>query len=144
VFQEYIRRWAYKHPTPADFFRTMEDGLGEDLSWFWRSWFYTTDQLDQAVDSVARSDSAGGFSRVYLRNAGSMPMPVELALTLDDGTIRRVSLPVEVWYAGDRYALLVPGSRSVTSVVIDPDSWYPDVERGNNRWAATAKQPAGR
>ena len=37
VFREYIRRWAFKHPTPADFFRTMEDGLGEDLSWFWRS-----------------------------------------------------------------------------------------------------------
>ena len=59
VFREYIRRWAFKHPTPADFFRTMEDGLGEDLSWFWRSWFYTTDRLDQAVDSVALSDSVG-------------------------------------------------------------------------------------
>ena len=80
VFREYIRRWAFKHPTPADFFRTMEDGLGEDLSWFWRSWFYTTDRLDQAVDSVALSDSAGVVSRVYLRNAGQMPMPVELAL----------------------------------------------------------------
>src|SRR6185437_14571958 len=74
VFREYIRRWANKHPTPADFFRTMEDGLGEDLSWFWRSWFYTTDRLDQAVDSVALSDSAGVVSRVYLRNAGQMPM----------------------------------------------------------------------
>ena len=70
VFREYIRRWAYKHPTPADFFRTMEDGLGEDLSWFWRSWFYTTDRLDQAVDSVALSDSSGVVSRVYLRNVG--------------------------------------------------------------------------
>ena len=44
AFREYIRRWAYKHPTPADFFRTIEDGLGEDLSWFWRSWFYTTER----------------------------------------------------------------------------------------------------
>ena len=58
----------------------MEDGLGEDLSWFWRSWFYTTERLDQAVDSVALSDSSGVVSRVYLRNAGEMPMPVELAL----------------------------------------------------------------
>src|ERR671915_129165 len=59
AFREYFRRWAYKHPTPADFFRTIEDGVGEDLSWFWRAWFYTTERLDQAVDSVTVGDSAG-------------------------------------------------------------------------------------
>ena len=47
AFREYYRRWAYRHPTPADFFRTIEDGVGEDLSWFWRGWFYTTAQLDR-------------------------------------------------------------------------------------------------
>jgi hypothetical protein len=136
VFREYIRRWAYKHPTPADFFRTMEDGLGEDLSWFWRSWFYTTDRLDQAVDSVAVSDSAGVVSKVYLRNAGQMPMPVELALTMDDGTSQRLHLPVEIWGLRDNYVALVPGPKKVTSVVVDPDDWYPDVDRSNNRWPA--------
>jgi len=134
VFREYVRRWAYKHPTPADFFRTMEDGLGEDLSWFWRSWFYTTEQLDQAVDSVTHGDSAGGVSRIYLRNVGPMPMPVEMGLLLDDGSIRRVTLPVEVWFLGDRYTALIPGPRKVISVTLDPESWYPDVDRGNNRW----------
>jgi hypothetical protein len=134
VFREYIRRWAFKHPTPADFFRTMEDGLGEDLNWFWRSWFYTTDRLDQAVDSVALSDSAGVVSRIYLRNAGQMPMPVELALLMDDGTTQRLRLPVEIWALRDRYTALVPGPKKVNSVVIDPDGWYPDVDRSNNRW----------
>jgi hypothetical protein len=134
VFREYIRRWAYKHPTPADFFRTMEDGLGEDLSWFWRSWFYTTERLDQAVDSVVLSDSAGVVSRVYLRNVGEMPMPVELALMMDDGTTERVTLPVEVWFRGSRYTAVIPGPRKVNAVVIDPDGWYPDVDRTNNRW----------
>ena len=67
AFREYIRRWAYKHPTPADFFRTMEDGVGEDLSWFWRAWFYTTETLDQAVDSIKVVDRQGApQSRVYL------------------------------------------------------------------------------
>jgi aminopeptidase N len=136
VFREYIRRWAYKHPTPADFFRTMEDGLGEDLSWFWRSWFYTTDRLDQAVDSVAVSDSAGVVSKVYVRNAAQMPMPVELALTMDDGTTQRLHLPVEIWGLRDTYVALVPGPKKVTSVVVDPDGWYPDVDRSNNRWPA--------
>jgi hypothetical protein len=142
AFREYIRRWSFKHPTPADFFRTMEDGLGEDLSWFWRSWFYTTDRLDQAVDSVALSDSAGVISRVYLRNAGQMPMPVDLALLMDDGSTQRVRLPVEIWGLRDRYTALIP--KQVKGVVIDPDGWYPDVDRSNNRWtAATSTQPAG-
>src|SRR5467141_2740817 len=67
AFREYIRRWAFKHPTPADFFRTMEDGLGEDLSWFWRGWFYRNDVVDQAVDSaVVRPDSSGQkIARVF-------------------------------------------------------------------------------
>src|SRR5918999_155393 len=99
AFKQYIERWAYKHPTPADFFRSIEDGVGEDLSWFWRSWFYTTETLDQAVDSVA-SDSASIASRIYLRSVGAMPMPVELELVMDDRSTRRLSLPVEVWYGG--------------------------------------------
>jgi hypothetical protein len=52
AFKEYARRWAFKHPTPADFFRTMEDASGEDLDWFWRGWFYGTDACDISLDSV--------------------------------------------------------------------------------------------
>ena len=51
-FKEYARRWAFKHPTPADLFRTMEDASGEDLDWFWRGWFYSTDATDISLDSV--------------------------------------------------------------------------------------------
>ena len=139
AFREYIRRWAWKHPTPADFFRTMDDALGEDLSWFWHSWFYTTETLDQAVDSVVTStDSAGRVtSRIFLRNVGPMVMPVTLDVTLDDGTVQRLHLPVEIWYWGDRYVAAVPGPRHVTTVVVDPESVFPDVNRGNNRWQAT-------
>ncbi|MBV4358970.1 M1 family metallopeptidase [Pinibacter aurantiacus] len=52
AFKEYARRWAFKHPTPADFFRTMEDASAEDLDWFWRGWFFGTDPCDIALDSV--------------------------------------------------------------------------------------------
>jgi hypothetical protein len=55
AFREYARRWAFKHPTPADFFRTLEDATGEDLDWFWRGWFYSTDACDIAIDSVKYS-----------------------------------------------------------------------------------------
>ena len=52
AFREYARRWAFKHPTPADLFRTMEDASGEDLDWFWRGWFYSTDACDISLDTV--------------------------------------------------------------------------------------------
>jgi hypothetical protein len=52
AFKEYARRWAFKHPEPADFFRTLEDASGEDLDWFWRGWFFGTDACDIAIDSV--------------------------------------------------------------------------------------------
>jgi hypothetical protein len=55
AFKEYARRWAFKHPEPADFFRTMEDASGEDLDWFWRGWFYGTDACDMSLDSVRYS-----------------------------------------------------------------------------------------
>ena len=141
AFREYFRRWAYRHPTPADFFRTIEDAAGEDLSWFWRAWFYSTAQLDQAVDSVALADSSGVESRIFLRNLGGIPMPVELALLLDDGSTVPLRLPAEIWFHGDRYMAIVPGPRKVNGVTIDPNGVYPDVRRENNRWPAAADTP---
>jgi hypothetical protein len=55
AFKEYARRWAFKHPEPADFFRTMEDASGEDLDWFWRGWFYGTEACDISLDTVKHS-----------------------------------------------------------------------------------------
>src|SRR5687767_899109 len=52
AFKEYAQRWAFKHPKPADFFRTMEDASAVDLDWFWRGWFYTTDQVDVELSEV--------------------------------------------------------------------------------------------
>ncbi|TGE25946.1 M1 family peptidase [Hymenobacter aquaticus] len=52
AFKTYAQRWAYKHPEPADFFRTMEDASGTDLDWFWRGWFYTTDHSDLSLEGV--------------------------------------------------------------------------------------------
>ena len=52
AFREYARRWKFKRPTPADFFRTMEDASGTDLDWFWRGWFYTTDPVDVSIDGI--------------------------------------------------------------------------------------------
>src|SRR2546422_926509 len=135
AFREYIRRWAFKHPTPADFFRTMEDALGEDLSWFWRGWFYRTDVIDQAVDSVrTRNDSSGTTALVYLASPGGLPMPADLRLTLANGAVETVRLPVEIWYRSNRYAYARQVAADPVKVEIDPGMNLPDVRRENNVW----------
>jgi hypothetical protein len=135
AFREFIRRWQYRHPTPADFFRTIEDAVGEDLSWFWRSYFHTTETMDIAVDSVRTPDNTGRpLSLIYLRKVGPMPIPVMIDLLMDDGITKRVKLPVEIWYYGDSYVVSIPGPTRVTSVKIDPDKAFPEVRRDNNTW----------
>ncbi|HYK83322.1 MAG TPA: M1 family metallopeptidase [Gemmatimonadales bacterium] len=135
AFREYIRRWAWRHPTPADFFRTMDDALGEDLSWFWRGWFYRTDVVDQAVDSVrTHADSTGMTVRVFLASLGALPMPVDLRLSYANGTTEEVRLPVEIWFQGNRYVCERPVPAEVIKVEIDPRQHFPDVRRENNVW----------
>src|SRR5881396_1446880 len=139
AFRAYIRRWAYKHPTPADFFRSMEDGLGEDLSWFWRGWFYRTDVVDLGMDSArARTDSTGTSALVYLSSPGALPMPVDLRLTYANGATEDVRLPVEIWYLGNRYTYQRKVPTEVVKVEIDPKQNFPDVRRGNNTWQKSA------
>jgi hypothetical protein len=133
AFREYIRAWAFKHPTPTDFFRVMRDQSGMELDWFWRDWVYTTARLDQAVDSVARG--ADSVARVYLSNRGSMVMPAELAITSDSGAPITIKLPVEMWNLGDHFVYRVPGRATVRTVEIDPRRALPDIDRSNNRWA---------
>jgi hypothetical protein len=129
AFRQYLRAWAYKHPTPADFFRLMRDASGMDLDFFWRDWIYTTARLDQAVDSVGTAD---GAQKVFLSNRGTMTLPLEMDLTYADGTTERVRLPVEMWNLGPRFAYRVRGGRQVTGVVVDPHRVLPDVDRKNN------------
>ncbi|HTR20442.1 MAG TPA: M1 family metallopeptidase [Gemmatimonadales bacterium] len=136
AFREYIRRWAFKHPTPSDFFRSMEDGLGEDLSWFWRGWFYRSDVVDIAVDSVKmHGDSTGRTAWVYLSSPGQLPMPVDLRLTYADSSTQSVRLPVEIWYLGNHHVYVKPVKAEVTKVEADPLHAIPDVRRENNVWA---------
>ena len=139
AFAEYTRRWAFKHPQPADFFRSMNDGLGEDLSWFWRGWFVTTDHLDQAVDSVVITENNGQAGvRVFLSNRREMIAPVQLQITTADGAVKNVHLPVETWLRSNTvtWQMRTPSSAKPVQVQIDPKEVYPDVNRGNNGWSA--------
>ena len=135
AFTEYINRWAYKHPTPDDFYRTMENVSGEELSWFWRGWFVHNWKLDQAINKVKYEDgdpSKGAI--VTIENLQQMPMPVTLEFTTESGAKTRHTLPVEIWKRNKKWTFKYDSSEPLKSVVIDPDYVLPDVDSSNNRW----------
>jgi hypothetical protein len=132
AFRSYIKAWAFKHPTPADFFRMMRDESGMDLDWFWRGWIYSTARLDQAVDSVGTKPEAEAL--VYLSSRGTMVMPLEMTLTFVDGSQSTVKLPIEMWNLGSQFTYHVPQHLRVSRVEIDPRHMMPDVDRSNNRF----------
>ena len=131
AFREYTRRWSFKHPQPADFFRTVEAVSGRDLSWFWRGFFYTTAALDQTVESVKQAD---GSTQVTVANLGDAVMPVELELGFEDGTTELVNLPVEIWYTGDRYVYEDRSGRPIAKARVNPDATLPDAIPSNDVW----------
>ena len=133
AFREYIRRWAYKHPTPWDFFHTIENVAGEDLSWFWRGWVFNSWKLDQKVDGVVynENDPKKG-SAITIENADQMVMPVTVLVKEENGKQYRIDLPVEVWQRGPLWTFNLNSTSRITDVTLDPDNKLPDVNRKNN------------
>lgn len=144
AFQFYSRGWMFKHPQPADFFRSMEDGSGENLAWFWRGWFYSTHANDQAIGDVSvqaardltGSDAQGQYYyRVKVDNVGGLVMPLEMEVTYEDGTKERKAFPVDVWRNNEvTFTAGFFGNKTVVEIVVDPDEAYADVDRSNNTW----------
>ena len=137
AFKTYIQRWAYKHPTPWDFFRTMNDASGEDLGWFWTEWFIENYTLDQSVLSVKyEADAEQPGTVVTIANLGQMAMPVILQYITESGKKEIIRLPVEVWNNTIVWKVKIPGLEKVTSVELDPDKVFPDMNFANNKWKA--------
>ncbi len=136
AFRRYIQQWAYKHPSPYDFFHTIENEAGEDLAWFWRAWFFHNWSLDQAIQKVAYQKGPAKGAEITLANLDKMVMPVVIELTLKDGAKQRIWLPVETWLQNKVYTLKLPTSQAITAVILDPDKMLPDKNRDNNEWHA--------
>ena len=138
-FKMYIQRWAYKHPTPMDFFRTMDNAAGHKLDWFWREWFLEAPRFDQAIDSVNVTTEGGSakVTVVYGNHAGGV-MPILARFTFSDGTTQDVKEPVDVWRAnGTRYVKSYTfAGKSVKQIALDPDKHFIDADRTNNSWTA--------
>jgi aminopeptidase N len=135
AFREYVSRWAFKHPTPWDFFHSIENVGGEDLGWFWRGWVLNTWKIDQSVKGVKYVDNVPEKgSEVTLENMEKMPMPVTVLIKEANGNEHKINLPVEVWQRGAEYTFGVPTTSEVKEVTLDPDKKLPDWNRDNNKW----------
>ncbi|HEX5437893.1 MAG TPA: hypothetical protein VFW98_12085, partial [Gemmatimonadaceae bacterium] len=138
----------------GDFFRTVENVTGQDLAWFWRAFFYSTDVLDIGIDSVVTRvagdtsavDSARGAPAAAVPDTGQLvatialtkhtavPFPVELRLQLANGSTRDVKLPVVIWNNGSNFAASLPVRARVTGARLWPDPSVPDWNAANDTW----------
>lgn len=136
AIKEYVRRWAFKHPSPYDFFHTIEDAAGEDLGWFWKGWFFEDWKIDQAIDKVDYVDQNPSKGAVLtISSKEKLPMPVSLLIKEENGNKMDVNLPVEIWQRGGEWQFKVNTTSPITSIQIDPKEKYPDVDRKNNDWS---------
>jgi len=137
AFRTYVERWAFKHPAPDDFFRTIENVSGEDLSWFWRGWFVNNWRLDQGVNFIKYVDNIPQ-SGVYItiENLEKMAMPVILDVKTKSGKVTRVKLPVEIWQRNTVWTFKHNSTEEIESIIIDPDHVFPDVNESNNSWTS--------
>jgi hypothetical protein len=137
AFRYYVHQWAFKHPTPFDFFHAMENAAGENLDWFWRGWFLNDWKIDQAVTGVdyTGNDPAQGAT-ITIETREKLPMPVTVEVKESNGTTNRVKLPVEVWMHGPVWKFHYASTSKIDQVTIDPDRRYPDTDPSNNTWKA--------
>ena len=99
--KEYINRWIGKHPTPYDFFFTMEDLFGEDLSWFWKPWYFEFCAPDLAIVGV---EKASDKTTIVIENPGSMPLPVSATIYFENGKTDEITKSAYIWQ-GDTYQI---------------------------------------
>jgi hypothetical protein len=134
AFRRFIAAWAYKHPTPADLFRAMDSEAGEDLSYWWRGWFYNNWQLDLAVTKITPFPKEAAFkgSLVTVESRDKLVMPATLRVTFADGSSRDVRLPAETWIRQASTDVPVVSNSPVVKAVLDPDHKLPDEDRKNN------------
>ena len=137
AFKTYIARWAFKHPQPDDFFRTMENASGENLNWLWRGLFTNNWRLDQGIRSIMypKNDPSQG-AIITIDNLDKMAMPVVIEIKTKSGIVTRTQLPVEVWMRNKSWKFKSDTNEEIDSVTLDPDHAFPDYNSDNNTWTA--------
>jgi hypothetical protein len=117
----------------------MDNAAGEDLSWFWNEWFFTTWKLDQSAKEInyIDNDPAKG-ALITIENSEGMAMPVTVAVKEENGKTGTASLPAEIWQRGGTWTFAYKSTSKITYVTIDPGHVLPDVNPDNNSLAGVA------
>jgi hypothetical protein len=144
AFRTYAERWKFKHPTPADFFRTMEDVDGRRLDWFWREWFLENPHFDQAIDTVVTKVTGDTTDMaVMFGNRARGVLPIHARFTFSDGSVENYDYPAEVWSTNTthyvrRYRFV---GKKPTGIELDPEKRLVDLNRDNNKWGSAGTKP---
>jgi hypothetical protein len=127
----FMDRWHGKHPIPWDFFNSVNDITGQNLNWYWNSWYFSTNYIDLAIGGVEKTGN--GYS-VVLNNIGGMPTPVDLEAHYGDGSNEVVHETAAIWAADQRRAtVMIPTNKSLQSLNLNGGIWV-DADTTNNRW----------
>jgi hypothetical protein len=143
AFRAYTAAWAFKHPSPADFFKTMEDVSGRRLDWFYREWFLENPHFDQKIDTVVTNQKGDTLSvAVMYGNAARGVLPIHARFTFADGTSQSFDYPAEVWSTNTshyirRYSFV---GKKLAKIELDPEQRLVDVDRTNNVWVPKTLQ----
>ena len=127
----YMDEWHGKHPQPWDYFNTYNRVTGENLDWFWRSWFFEPNYIDIALTGVATSSNG---SKVTLTNIGGMPAPVDLVVTYADGSTETLHQTPAIWRANPARAT-VSLAKKPQSIQLEHGIWM-DTDTSNDSWPA--------
>jgi Peptidase family M1 domain len=133
AYHTYMTNWAFRHPKPWDFFSTFNAVSGQDLDWFWSTWYYETWTLDHAVERVTANPD--GSATVVIADRGQAFMPARVTITRENGERLMREIGVDHWLAGNTQGeITVPRGSPVVRVEIDAAQKFPDVDRGNDVW----------
>ncbi len=136
ALQEYVRRWHGRHPIPYDFFFTFDQVYGQNLSWFWKPWFFDFGFPDLAIKDVMMNQDG---ATILIEKIGRLPVPVELNVTFADSTTKQISRGIEVWRSGvSGISLNLPGHKKILSVQLGSDH-IPDANKENNYFSVNKK-----
>jgi len=135
AFSEYAKAWKYRHPTPYDFFFSMNKSLGKNLDWFWYQWFFTTYTFDQSIRSARMT---GDEMELTFHDKGDLAMPVIVRIDWANGSHTVVTYPADIWFNGARTVTtkIRLNGRTIKSITLDPDNRFQDLDRSDNVWSA--------
>ena len=129
--QLYITRWAGKHPTPFDFFNTINAGSGLNLNWFWKNWFFEKNVPDLAISKV--KNRKNNYS-VVISSPGTLAVPLHLSVIYENGSKEIITKNISCWEKGKEPVTLKFKARMRVKLMILGDAYDVDINPENNHW----------